>query len=158
MSTNNELGYGGKDLWVVYKEKRNTWTKPANLGSSINTKGDELFPYLHKDGTLYFSSDGHVGMGGLDIFKTSKDEFDNWVDPINLKFPINSSANDFGIIVEDNGEQGFLISSRKRGNKGKDDIYQFTLPRLEFLATGVITDSKDGSILVGAPVQLISNE
>tara|TARA_B100001540_G_scaffold192171_1_gene169384 strand:+ start:3776 stop:5896 length:2121 start_codon:yes stop_codon:yes gene_type:complete len=158
MSTNKEEGYGGKDLWVVNKEKRNNWSKPKNLGSSVNTNGDEMFPFLHKDGTLYFASTGHVGMGGLDIYKTSQDEFNNWIDPINLKFPINSPANDFGIIVEDDGEQGYLISSRKRGNKGKDDIYQFTLPGLEFSVTGILTDSKSGAILTGAPIQLLSNE
>ena len=77
-------GYGGKDLWMVKKEK-SIWSKPENLGPLVNSRGDEMFPFLHSDGTIYFASTGHVGMGGLDIYKTNKDENGAYILPINLK-------------------------------------------------------------------------
>ena len=85
-------GYGGKDLWISVKGKRNTWSDPVNLGPMVNTPGDEMFPFLHTDGTVYFSSNGHVSMGGLDIYKTSQDENGAYTLPVNLKSPVNSSA------------------------------------------------------------------
>ena len=68
-------GYGGKDLWMSVKSKRNTWSDPVNLGALVNTPGDEMFPFLTEDGTIYFASNGHVGMGGLNIYKTSTDDY-----------------------------------------------------------------------------------
>ncbi len=150
-------GYGGKDLWLVQKEKRNTWSSPINLGPMVNTPGDEMFPFLHTDGSVYFSSNGHIGMGGLDIYKTSKDENGAYILPINLKSPVNSSADDFSMIIEKKGERGYLASNRD-GGKGGDDIYQFELPPLVFLVKGVVTDSKTGGILTNTKVQLIGND
>ena len=150
-------GYGGKDLWIVQKEKRNTWSNPVNLGPMVNTPGDEMFPFLHSDGTIYFSSNGHVGMGGLDIYKTSQDENGAYKLPVNLKSPVNSSADDFSMIIEKAGERGYLTSNRD-GGKGGDDIYQFELPPLQLALKGVVTDSKTGGILTGVKVQLIAND
>ena len=150
-------GYGGKDLWLTQKEKRNTWSNPINLGPIVNTTGDEMFPFAHTDGTIYFASDGHVGMGGLDIYKTSQDENGAYLDPINLKCPINSSADDFSMIIEKDGERGYLTSNRD-GGKGGDDIYQFELPPLVFSVKGVVTDSKTGGILTKIKVQLTGND
>ncbi len=150
-------GYGGKDLWLTEREKRNTWSDPINLGPMVNTPGDEMFPFLHNDGTVYFSSNGHIGMGGLDVYKTSQDENGAYTLPVNLKSPLNSSADDFSMIVEKSGERGYLTSNRD-GGKGGDDIYQFELGRLIFLAKGVVTDSKTGAILTNAKVQLIGND
>jgi peptidoglycan-associated lipoprotein len=150
-------GYGGKDLWLTQKEKRNTWSSPINLGPMVNTPGDEMFPFLHTDGIVYFSSNGHIGMGGLDIYKTSKDENGAYILPINLKSPVNSSADDFSMIIEKKGERGYLTSNRD-GGKGGDDIYQFELPPLVFLVKGVVTDSKTGGILTKTKVQLIGND
>ena len=150
-------GYGGKDLWLTQKEKRNTWSSPINLGPMVNTPGDEMFPFLHTDGSVYFSSNGHIGMGGLDIYKTSKDENGAYILPINLKSPVNSSADDFSMIIEKKGERGYLASNRD-GGKGGDDIYQFELPPLVFLVKGVVTDSKTGGILTNTKVQLIGND
>ena len=107
-------GYGGKDLWIVKKEKCNKWSKPVNLGPAVNTSADEMFPFLHQDGSLYFSSNGHIGMGGHDIFKTSLDENEAYSSVINLKFPVNSSSDDFGMIIESDGERGYFTSNRKR--------------------------------------------
>tara|TARA_Y100001934_G_scaffold52249_1_gene63871 strand:- start:1261 stop:3273 length:2013 start_codon:yes stop_codon:yes gene_type:complete len=150
-------GYGGKDLWIVKKEKRNNWSKPMNLGPAVNTNGDEMFPFLHPDGTLYFSSDGHIGMGGMDIYKSSQDDNGAYSSVVNLKSPVNSAGDDFGIIIEKGGERGYLTSNRS-GGKGGDDIYQFELPPLKLFAKGVITDMKTGAIVTGAQVKLIGSD
>ncbi|MFQ3333061.1 MAG: peptidoglycan-associated lipoprotein [Thalassomonas sp.] len=150
-------GYGGKDLWISVKGKRNTWSDPVNLGPMVNTPGDEMFPFLHTDGTIYFSSNGHVGMGGLDIYKTSQDANGAYKLPVNLKSPVNSSADDFSMIIEKDGERGYLTSSRD-GGKGGDDIYQFELPPLQLALKGIVTDSKTGAIMTGIKVQLIGND
>ncbi len=149
-------GYGGKDLWICVKGKRNTWSDPVNLGPMVNTPGDEMFPFLHTDGTIYFSSNGHVSMGGLDIYKTSQDENGAYKLPVNLKSPVNSSADDFSMIIQKDGEKGYLTSNRD-GGKGGDDIYEFKLPPLELALKGVVTDSKTGGIMTGVKVQLIGN-
>ena len=150
-------GYGGKDLWIVKQQKRGKWSDPVNLGPAVNTKGDEMFPFLHSDGTLYFSSTGHIGMGGFDIFKSTPDENDSYSSITNLKYPVNSSGHDFGMIIENSGERGYLTSDRK-GGKGGDDIYQFELPPLVLALKGVITDSKTGAILTNTRVVLSSSE
>ena len=150
-------GYGGKDLWISVKGKRNIWSDPVNLGPMVNTPGDEMFPFLHSDGTIYFSSNGHVGIGGLDIYKTSQDENGAYTLPVNLKFPINSSADDFSMIIEKGGERGFLTSNRD-GGKGGDDIYEFVLEDLVLTLKGVVSDSKTGGIMTGVKVQLIGSD
>ena len=150
-------GYGGKDLWISIKGKRNIWSKPMNLGPLVNTPGDEMFPFLASDGIIYFASNGHVGMGGFDIYKTSQDENGAYILPVNLKTPINSSGDDFGMIVEKGGERGYLTSNRS-GGKGGDDIYQFELPKLKLSVQGIVTDSKTGAIMTGVKVQLIGND
>ena len=150
-------GYGGKDLWIVKKQKRGKWSDPVNLGPAVNTSNDEMFPFLHSDGTLYFASSGHIGMGGFDIFKSYLDENDMYSSITNLKFPVNTSANDFGMIIEKSGERGYLTSDRS-GGKGGDDIYQFELPPLVLSMKGVVTDSKTGAILTGANVILSSTD
>jgi len=150
-------GYGGKDLWMSVKEKRNRWSDPVNLGPLVNTPGDEMFPFLADEGVIYFASNGHVGMGGLDIYKTSEDENGAYILPVNLKSPVNSSFDDFGMIVETGGERGYLTSNRT-GGKGGDDIYQFELPALVLNLKGIVSDSKTGAIMTGVKVQLIAND
>ena len=81
-------GYGGKDIWYIKKVQRDEWSEPINLGDEINTSGNELFPFIHEDGSLYFSSDGHVGMGGLDIFKATFDSENNLRAVYNMNSPI----------------------------------------------------------------------
>lgn len=124
-------GYGGKDLYITYYEN-DRWTPPQNLGGEINTAGDEMFPYVDEEGTLYFSSSGHTGMGGLDIFSAQK-AGSIWKNVVNLKPPLNSGGDDFGIIFErikprDENDpvraSGYFSSSRE-GGKGGDDLYHF---------------------------------
>lgn len=126
-----EGGYGGKDLYIM-KKNGFGWAKPENLGIQINTDGDEMFPHVAKDGTLYFASNGHTGMGGLDIFK-AKAKSGYWVEPENMRTPINSSHDDFGMILEKTAPKdkndpirmsGYFTSNRPNG-KGKDDLYFF---------------------------------
>jgi peptidoglycan-associated lipoprotein len=116
-----------------------------------------MFPFISDDKTIYFSSNGHVGMGGLDIFKSTKDELGVFSSVVNMKSPVNSSADDFSMIIQRNEEKGYLTSNRD-GGKGGDDIYQFELPELKLFAKGVVTDSKTGAIMTKVKVQFIGND
>ncbi len=148
-------GYGGKDIWVAKRTKKTKpFDKPVNLGPGINTTGDEMFPFLRDDGSLFFSSNGyeHLGMGGLDIYKTENKD-GKWSKPENLKYPLNSAGNDFGIIFKGNKEEGFL-SSNRNGGKGSDDIYYFYLPPLVFTLQGVVRDDSTKQIITKALVKL----
>lgn len=132
LACNKEDGFGGYDLYYSIKigaDDETKWALPVNLGNKINTDGNEVFPFLDKD-TLYFSSDGHIGMGGLDIFR-SEQKAHKWQTPINLKAPMNSGGDDFGFILdhlnptpENIVQQGFF-SSNRIGGLGSDDIYKF---------------------------------
>jgi peptidoglycan-associated lipoprotein len=149
-------GYGKKDNWKVTRIRPgDTWSKPVNLGPDINTPGDELFPYIREDGTLYFSSDGLIGMGGLDIFKAISQPDGSWIVQ-NMKPPINSFADDFGIAFEDGSEKGIFSSTRK--GKGNDELYSFELPPLKFNVTGLVKDEKAGTPITGSLVQLIASD
>lgn len=149
-------GQGGKDIWRVRRSsKGGSWGTPENLGPQINTPGDEEFPYVHPDGTLYFSSNGLPGMGGLDIFK-AKQQPDGFWKVENMGYPINSSADDFGITFQKDQEKGFFSSSRTQ--KGDADIYAFSLPPLKFNITGVVKDEKTEQLLANATVKSISSD
>ncbi len=126
-SSDKDGGYGGFDLWYCKLQADGKWSEPINLGKTVNTTGDEVFPFLAENGTLYFSSDGHIGMGGLDIFKTSGKE-NKWSKPVNLKSPINSHADDFAFCFLSGDTRGFFSSNRK-GGQGGDDIYSFAEPK-----------------------------
>lgn len=139
-SSNQEGGQGDKDLWYSkFDKKEKKWNAPVNLGSTINTVQKEVFPFIHDDGTLYFSSDGHLGMGGWDIFKADKKGETEWSNVTNLRYPINSAGDDFGIIFEGAKERGYLSSNRE-GTKGADDLWSFVLPPLLFTIEGVVTN------------------
>lgn len=115
-------GFGGYDLYASYLED-GRWSPPVNLGPTVNTEGNEVFPFHHESETLYFASNGLVGMGGLDIYKTT-DSYGSWTDPVNLGYPINTVDDDFGFIINDEQTHGYFSSNRK--GKGGDDIYTFT--------------------------------
>ncbi len=149
-------GFGKKDIWKVTRLRAgDAWSKPVNLGPDINTTGDELFPYIREDGTLYFSSDGLIGMGGLDIFKAIPQPDGSWIVQ-NMKPPINSFADDFGVAFEDGSEKGIFSSTRK--GKGNDELYSFELPPLKFNVTGLVKDEKTGLAITGSVVQLIASD
>ncbi len=128
-SSNDPDGWGGRDIWVATRTPEG-WSEPKLLSRSINTVGNESFPFIDAD-TLYFSSDNHTGMGGLDIFKTYQVDDENWAPVLNLKAPINSGADDFGYMIDytaklegDELQKGYFTSARMDG-KGMDDIYEF---------------------------------
>ncbi len=147
-------GLGGKDLWKVsYDSKGKKWGKPSNLGYTINTPGDDMFPFIAEDGTLFFASNGHVGMGGLDIFRCEKSG-DTWGTPNNLKFPINSAGDDFGVYSDPKAEHGYLTSSRS-GGKGADDIYSFDVPPINYTLAGIAYDAESKQPIPGATIKLI---
>ena len=149
-------GYGGKDIYVTRRESTSSpWLKPQNLGPSINTRGDELFPVVRSNGTLYFSSNGHVGMGGLDIYKAVEQPDGSYVIE-NMRYPVNTFADDFGITFQGNQEKGLFSSARK--GRGNDEIYSFEMPPLRFSVTGLVKDEKSGEPLAGAVVQLIASD
>lgn len=110
-------GYGKTDLWKCEWEN-GEWGKPQNLGPEINTEGNEMFPSLAKDGTLYFASDEYLGLGGLDLF-VSRPFGNGWTRPINMGYPINSAGDDFAFYLGPDGKTGYLTSNR--GNDGRDD-------------------------------------
>lgn len=124
-------GYGGKDLWYSeYDRRAKKWSEPINLGAEINTPGDELFPTFSLDGDLFFSSDGHKGLGGLDIYKASKtDDPKKFEGVVNLGTPINSDANDYHLTELDK-KTGFFTSNRRGslGTRGLPDIWSYELP------------------------------
>ncbi len=143
-----------KDIWMTTFDRRTKkWADPINLGPLVNTEGDELFPFAHDDGYLYFSSNGQPGMGGLDIFRikltedgmpTGKAE--------NLKYPINTEFEDFGIILEAGGaKKGFISSNR---NKGNDDIFSIFEVPLLFQLEGVVSSTKDKKPIPQVTVRL----
>lgn len=154
-------GKGGKDLWyITINMKGMTWGEPKNL-SAINTTGDDMFPFVADDGTLYFASNGHPGLGGMDIFKAEKTGDLSYASPTNMGHPINSSSDDFYLVPEKGNSQikfsGFFTSNRP-GGKGKDDIYYFKEPPLEFAIIGTVYDDKTGTPIQGATVNVIGSD
>ncbi len=149
-------GLGENDLWKVTRDSpQGPWGEPRNLGEGINTPGNEVYPYVHPDGTLYFSSDSRVGMGGLDIYKARQDETGGWILE-NMKPPINSPGDDFGIVFEAEQERGFFSSGRR--GRGNDEIYSFVLPPLNFSVVGEVRDEKTDQPLVGSNVRSVGSD
>lgn len=118
-------GFGGSDIYYSVKEG-SKWSEPKNAGSDINTEGDEMFPYKHDSGILYFASEGRLGLGGLDIYKAVPQNGGYKIE--NMGYPLNTRFDDFSIIFSEGSKRGFFASNRK-GGKGKDDIYKFTMTR-----------------------------
>ena len=129
-SSNMPGGVGGMDLYII-ERKGGNWQVPVNLGTDINTAGNEIFPTLQQNDIIFFSSDGHKGYGGLDVFAAQKKGavFGNMM---SLPIPFNSRKDDLGLIVDVTGKYGLLASSRK-GSKGKDDIYILKMDENLFL-------------------------
>ncbi len=140
-------GVGGKDIWMAELED-DQWLNAQPLGPGINTTANEMYPYVHEDGTLYFASDGHPGYGGLDIFKATRDTTNKdsvvWV-LFNMGTPFNGAGDDFGITFAGNTQDGFF-SSNRGDKKGLDKIYRFTLPEMEFYAEGTVSDEAGNPI------------
>jgi len=121
-SSNKPGGFGGMDIYMSHKTKK-AWSTPINLGPQINTIGNEVFPTLLSDGTIYFSSDGLLGIGGLDLYFT-KNVNENYLEPINVGAPLNSCSDDFHLIYDNKNKCGYL-SSNRINNGFNDDIFKF---------------------------------
>lgn len=151
----NEKGLGKKDLWMTSRVSKNKPFGPGvNLGSLINTAGDELFPMLRDDTTLYFASEGHGGYGGLDIFKSTRKANGEWSVPENMGSPINSNSDDFAIVFRKGVEAGYF-SSNRAGGKGGDDLWSFKRIELKLGLSGNITDAVTHFTLANFSVYLI---
>lgn len=149
---------GGMDLWKSKRDSIGNWTNPVNLGDVINTTGDEMSPFIHADNrSLYFSSTGHLGMGGFDIFKSKRSESGEWSEPVNLGYPINTHHDEIGMIVNAEGSRAYYSSDRMK-DSGKDlymfDLHEEARPVSVSYMKGVVYDSETRRRL-GARFELI---
>jgi peptidoglycan-associated lipoprotein len=140
-------GFGGADIYVI-KKVNGVWGQPENLGATINTIGNEGFPFISGDSLLVFASDGLSGLGGLDIFESSIKN-GNYSKPVNMLSPINSSADDFNLVFKDNKNEGFFCSNRI-GGVGDDDIYTYEKIPVIITASGNIKDKATSKNLENA--------
>ena len=146
-------GLGGKDLWRATNEG-GEWKYIENLGKDINTSDDEMFPTVREDGTLYYSSKGKPGLGGLDIFEAKPLKDGRWA-VRNMGIPINSQGDDFGMTFSGKTESGYF-SSNRNDSRGYDAIWSFELPELEYVLQGKITD-RVGEIVPDAKIRIVGD-
>jgi len=150
-SSSRPGGLGGKDIWFSIFNDNNLWTDPVNMGKIINTDGDEMSPFIHFDGrTLYFSSDGRVGMGGFDIYMTRMIDDSTWTEPQNLGYPINTFNDEMGLVIESGGQKAYFSSIRDK-LKGKDifyfNLYESVRPSPVSYLKGKVYDKETGKLL-----------
>ena len=152
-------GFGGSDVYYVDIIDDDSYGTPKNLGKNINTSDNERFPFIGADSTLYFSSDGHLGFGLLDIFQSKILENSKYSKAMNLGEPFNSKKDDFAFYINQEGKKGFFASNRK-GGKGDDDIYSFYINEktCKKEISGTIIDAKFGNTISDANVKLINSE
>jgi len=151
-------GYGLFDIYKADIGSDGSIGEAVNMGQKVNTEGQEMFPYISSNETLYFSSNGHLGLGGLDVFYTK--EIDGKMAPIrNVGIPINSNADDFAFSLDEETEEGY-VSSNRDGGLGSDDVYAIKKlqPLCDVLITGTITDDKTGNPLNAATVSLYDDQ
>ena len=147
-------GYGNFDIYSAPIDENGSVGDATNLGQKLNTEGQEMFPFISANNTLYFSSNGHLGLGGLDVFFAKI--VDGKVGPIrNVGIPVNGNADDFAFSINEETEEGF-VSSNREGGVGSDDIYSIKKiqPICDVLVSVTVKDSKTGLILVGAAVSI----
>ncbi|MBT8265743.1 MAG: OmpA family protein [Bacteroidia bacterium] len=157
-ASNMPGGFGDFDIYKAAINDDGTLGEPMNLGQKVNTEGQEMFPYISSDNSLYFSSNGHLGLGGLDVFQTK--EIDGKMAPIrNAGVPLNSNGDDFAFRLNEETGEGF-VSSNRDGGQGSDDIYgvKKLQPICDVLITATVSDSKTGNPISGALVNLQDTE
>jgi peptidoglycan-associated lipoprotein len=151
-------GSGQQDLYIAHRKNKNTpFRHPYNLGAKINTPYQEVFPFLRNDTLLYFASNGHIGMGGLDIYRVVIKGDTASSDVVNMGSPLNSSADDFGIVFNPTTFESGFFSSNRKGGRGQDDIYSFDMPPIEYTITGKVIDDYSLQPIKGQSVELISD-
>ncbi len=158
-TSNMPGGYGATDIYVCKMLEDGSWGEPTNLGPNVNTEGTEMFPLVYGDGTLYFASDGHKGLGGLDIHAV-RIPYDRPGFVENLGAPVNSGYDDFGLVLNEEGTRGYFASNREPGI-GDDDIYTFVLKdpmRFDMTLTGRVTLGYSGPIQSNIPVKLLDRD
>ena len=152
--SNRKGGLGGMDIWKS-ELVNGQWSQPQNLGAPVNTPGDEKTPFIHfDDRTLYFASDGHVGMGGLDLFMSKLQDDGSWSDPVNVGYPINTEGDESNMIVGADGRTA-IYSSDQLGGYGREDLYMFELPetvrpQATTYIKGIVYDKKTKKLLSAA--------
>ncbi len=149
-------GIGGTDIYYAQVNEDGSLGDPVNLGAPINTEGNEMFPFIYRDGTLFFSSDGHVGLGGLDIFYAIPNSNGKFKDVKNAGIPMNSAKDDFAFFLSKDERTGYISSNRDNG-KGDDDIYYFELIRQfkpQYIVKGQAKDKESGELLANTKVNL----
>ncbi len=140
-------GKGSSDIWRTELRRDGQWSQPENLGDSINTRSEEMSPFIHPDDqTLYFSSKGHPGLGGMDLYVSRKSSEGAWKRPVNIGFPINTFADEISLVVNAKGNVAY-ISSDIPGGKGRQDVYRFPLypearPQLTTYFKGIVYDAE----------------
>jgi peptidoglycan-associated lipoprotein len=148
-------GYGGKDIFRARFVSADDFAGIENLGPQINTPGDEMFPYARDSSTIYFASNGHPGMGGLDLFKATMDSAGVW-HVENMGAPVNSMGDDFGFTFEGGKERGFFTSNRNDA-RGFDHIYSFERPTVTIFIEGYVSDAEENP-LEGALVRIVGKD
>lgn len=155
-------GFGGSDIWKCVKGPDKTWGSATNMGNVINTAANENSPCIHTDNqTLFFSSNGHPGMGDADLFISRLDPSGQWGIPLNLGYPINTTGEEFSLFVSNDGKTGYFSTERLKGS-GSLDLYSFELypearPQIVSYVKGKVTDDS-GKVPLGASFEIIDNE
>ena len=144
-------GFGGTDIYKTTFDGT-SWSKPENLGNVINTSGNEMFPYIHSDGTFYFSSDAHNNLGGLDVFMSSYDG-KKWLQVENLNYPLNTSKDDFAFVLNEDNKTGYVSSNRGEGDK----IYEISKNDPTFFLSGFVTQRGNPRLMIDSAVVEIQN-
>ncbi len=171
-------GFGGSDIYKTILQADGTWSRPENLGKLINSAADEMAPFIHPDGkTLYFSSKGHKGMGGADLFISRVASSGEWMKPENLGYPLNTKNDEINLVINAHGNQAYISAEREKGF-GKIDIYRFELPKASrpafvsyvsgkvfdrnteapLLANFQLIDLKTDSVVVSSTSDMVSGE
>lgn len=156
-ASDREGGQGGSDIWYV-KRTTDGWSEPINLGGDVNTEGDEMFPFMDEEGKLYFASNGHLGLGGLDLFVAS--EKNGTYKVHNMGYPINSEKDDFSLFLKDDGVNGYFASNRD-GGRGDDDIYRFKILHAVSFKKHLkskLLDKSTRQIIANTPIQLMNSD
>jgi outer membrane protein OmpA-like peptidoglycan-associated protein/cytochrome c-type biogenesis protein CcmH/NrfG len=153
--SNRSGNYGRMDIWMSVRNNEGKWSQPQNLGPVINTRGREMSPFIHADNrTLFFASDGHIGMGGMDLFYTVRGDDGEWQKPVNLGYPINTYADEISLVVGASGKEAYFASEQPGGRGGSDlfffELYEEARPQMVTYMKGFVFDAKSNQRLRAA--------